>query len=266
MTVTSDPTNSDDTRRALELRSDRLRSLGEMAAGMAHELNQPLVGVRGLAEHLLIGLERGWDIPPERIREKLRHIVDQSDRMAHIIEHVRRFARDAGKPERRATSLNEVIQAARGLLGEQLHARGITLTLALAEGLPPVLVNPFSLEEVFINLLVNARDAVEVRRSAEPDTARAEIVLSSALVTQGDAVEVQACVEDSGAGIPAATLARVFEPFFTTKGPDRGTGLGLAISAAIVADHDGRIHIDSTPGHGTRVTVSLPALEARGKK
>ena len=261
-----DPTKSEDTQRALELRSDRLRSLGEMAAGMAHELNQPLVGVRGLAEHLLIGLERGWDLPPERIQDKLRLIVAQSDRMAHIIEHVRRFARDAGKPERRPTPINDVMQAACGLLGEQLRARGITLTLALTEGLPPVLVNPFSLEEVFINLLANARDAVEERRAAEPDTAPAEIVLRSALVTRGDAVEIQARVEDSGAGIPAEALARVFEPFFTTKGPDRGTGLGLAISAAIIADLGGRIHIDSTPGQGTEVTVSLPALHGGGRR
>jgi PAS domain S-box-containing protein len=149
-----------ESQRVLTVLTDRLRSLGQMAAGMAHELNQPLVGVRGLAEHLLIALERGWPLPPAKLREKLALIVEQADRMSHIIEHVRLFAREAGKPECRPVQVNDVLRAVASLLSAQFRAGGIALECDLAEAPPLVSANPFSLEEVLLNLLTNARDAV----------------------------------------------------------------------------------------------------------
>ena len=140
--------------------SDRLRSLGEMVTSIAHELKQPLVGVRGLAEHLLIAIEKGWGTSQERFREKLARIVEQADRMSHIIERVRIFAREAGKPEVRRVDVNDVVRTAVSMVGAHLRVHGILLACELAETVPPVSANPYSLEEVLVNLMTNARDAV----------------------------------------------------------------------------------------------------------
>ena len=131
-----------------------------MAAGIAHELNQPLVGVRGLAAHILNGMDRGWELGEEKIRQRIFKIVEQADRMVHIIEHVRMFAREAGKPELSPLQVNEVVRSAMDMLGAQFRSHGVDLDCELAEDLPLVVANPFSLEEVILNLLNNARDAV----------------------------------------------------------------------------------------------------------
>ena len=137
-----------ETQRALSMRSDRLRSLGEMAAGIAHELNQPLVGVRGLAEHILIAMDRGWDLTEEKLRDRLTRVVEQADRMVHIIEHVRMFAREAGRPNPVPVQANDVVRSGMEMLGAQFRSHGLELASELSEGLPLVFANPFSLEEV----------------------------------------------------------------------------------------------------------------------
>ena len=248
-------------QQTLSLRSDRLRSLGEMAAGIAHELNQPLTGIRGFAEFIQISLDRGWALTPEKLRDRVARIVEQADRMTHIIEHVRMFSREAGRPEVRPVSVNEVARSAMDLLMVQFQSRGMDLASDLAEGLPPVSVNPFSLEEVLLNLLVNARDAVEQRLGAKPhptDEAAGRVVLRTKSEGADDGRVVLIEVIDRGGGIPEAVLPRVFEPFFTTKGLDKGTGLGLPISKSIVEQFGGGIEILSIPGEGTTVTVRLP--------
>ena len=241
-----------ETQRALSMNADRLRSLGEMAAGIAHELNQPLVGVRGLAEHTLIGLERGWDSSPATLRQRLSGIVEQADRMVHIIDHVRRFAREAGKPEVSIVYINDVVDSSLELLGAQFRSHGITLATDLDEDLPTVQANPFSLEEVLLNLLNNARDAVE-QAGRRPENAA--ILIS----TQSNGDGVQVVVNDNGDGIPEEIVAKVFDPFFTTKDPDKGTGLGLSISRSIVEEFGGSMEIRSTPRQGTSVSFSIPA-------
>jgi C4-dicarboxylate-specific signal transduction histidine kinase len=153
-------------QRVLRIDGDRLRSLGEMAAGIAHELNQPLVGVRGLAEHLLLAMQRGWDLPEDKVRQKLSLVIQQADRMSQIIDHVRVFAREADKPECCSVKWNEVIEAALQMIGAQLRSRGLAVQTELAEDLPLVSANPFSLEEILLNLVFNARDAVLQRSSA----------------------------------------------------------------------------------------------------
>ena len=245
-------------QRVLSMRTDRLRSLGEMAAGIAHELNQPLVGVRGLAEHILIGMERSWDLTEEKLRERLTLIVEQVDRMSHIIEHVRLFAREAGKPELNLVQVNDVVSSAMGLLNVQFRSRGLELECELTEKLPPVLANPFSLEEVVLNLIINARDAMEERSQKSSSSIPPRILLRTFLEGKGQEGHVKIEVIDWGVGIPPEILAKVFDPFFTTKGPDRGTGLGLSISKSIVEQFGGTIQMQSTPGQGTTVTISLP--------
>jgi len=247
--------------RVLSMRSDRLRSLGEMAAGIAHELNQPLQGVRGMAERLLISVDRGWELTEEKIRDRAGTIIEQADRMVHIIEHIRIFARESGKPELRPVKVNDVIRASMDLLGTQFRSRGIQLERELMESLPVISANPFSLEEVVINLLINARDAVEEQMNAGSVSTPPRVVLRTLLDQTDERKDVKIEVMDSGVGIPEAMLDKVFDPFFTTKGPDRGTGLGLSISRSIVEGFGGAIYINSTSGSGTTVTISLPVEE-----
>jgi PAS domain S-box-containing protein len=250
-------------QRSLSIRADRLRSLGEMAAGIAHELNQPLVGVRGLAEHILLALKRGWRMDTEMIREKSSLIVAQADRMEHIIEHIRLFAREAGRPERTDVSTNQVVQSSLDLLGAQLRDHGLELDIALAESLPSVQANPYSLEEVVINLIINARDAMEDRLHTEPDIPPPHLRVTTRL----DSIDQQRViieVTDWGRGIPEEIIDRIFDPFFTTKGPNGGTGLGLSIARAIVEEFGGTLDIHSSPGEGTVATVTIAASDERG--
>lgn len=250
-------------QRALAVRADRLRSLGQMAAGIAHELNQPLVGVRGLTEHLLLAMGRGWKITPDELAEQLEEIIAQADRMEHIIHHVRVFAREAGKPESRPVDANEVVRSATQLMGVQLASHGVELELALGGGLPPVLANPFSLEEVLLNLLINARDALESERGGESAPGpRIVIRTGRGRLGKGEAVRLQ--VADNGPGMEAETLEQALTPFFTTKGPEAGTGLGLPVSLAIVESFGGTLSLHSRCGEGTTVTVLLPAARGSG--
>lgn len=247
-------------QRVLSMRSDRLRSLGEMAAGIAHELSQPLVGVRGMAEHLLISIDRGWEFTEEKVRDKAKTIVEQADRMVHIIEHIRLFARESGKPEVRPVNVNNVVRSSVGMLTTQFRSRGIELKCELVEELPVILVNPFSLEEVIINILINARDAVEERM--ESGAASAPRILLRTLLHQANSeTQVKIEVTDPGVGIPDDILDKVFDPFFTTKDPGKGTGLGLSISKSIVESFGGTMSIQSTPGSGTAATISLPVAQ-----
>ena len=250
-----------DVQRLLCRRADRLRSLGQLAAGIAHELNQPLVGVRGIAEHLLIGINRGWDLSDAKLREKLTLIVGQADRMSHIIQRVRMFASDAGKPETSCVQVNDVVTAAVSMLGPQLRTRGIKLDCELAQSIPLIQVNPMSLEEVLLNLVVNAADALTELTGNLATSTPQRILVRTQTDRHHDNNLVVIQVVDRGVGIPEDLLDKVFEPFLTTKDPDRGTGLGLAICEDLIGQMGGRISIESVMGRGTTVTVSLPAAQ-----
>ncbi len=248
-----------ETQKVLGMRADRLRSLGEMAAGIAHELNQPLVGVRGLAEHMLLAMERGWDLEDDVACARLASIVEQADRMTHIIEHVRMFARESGRPESSIVQVNDVVQSSIDLLREQFRSHGVAISEDLSTDIPTVAANPFSLEEVLLNLMNNARDAVEDNslNNAQPT------VQVRTRIRNGDGSPGEVLIEvvDTGAGIPDDIASKVFDPFFTTKDPDKGTGLGLAISKSIIEEFGGTLSFETAVGNGTTVTVALPALE-----
>ncbi len=246
-----------ENQRMLSMRADRLRSLGEMAAGISHELNQPLVGVRGLAEHILIAMDKGWELTEEKIRDRVTRIVEQADRMVHIIQHVRMFAREAGKFDRVPVQVNDVVRSAMDMVGAQFRSHGLELSSELAEGLPLVSANPFSLEEVLLNLLNNSRDALE-EKMKEDEAAPAGVLLRTEVNGGGPEPRVKVEVIDQGGGIPQEALDKVFDPFFTIKSPEKGTGLGLGIARSIVEAFDGTLQIRSTPGQGTTGIVSLP--------
>jgi len=180
--------------------------------------------------------------------------------MEHIIQHVRVFARDAGRPETCLVDVNHVLAAAQDMLGAQLTSRGMRLRLELADDLPEVMANPYSLEEAVVNLLINARDATEDEYQRDGGGTLGEIVMRSRWAGQNGSRPVQVQVIDRGTGIPSEVQRRVFEPFFTTKGPDRGTGLGLSVTQGIVEEIGGILELESEPGKGTKVTMSLPSV------
>jgi|GEM_PF-1776359 C4-dicarboxylate-specific signal transduction histidine kinase len=237
-------------RTSQQLRGDRLRSLGEMAAGIAHELSQPLSVVMGKAEVSLIGMEEGWEVSPEETKAEMATIVEQAERMAHIIEHVRMFAREANEVKLEAVDVNEVVNLAVGMLGAQFRTHGIEIEYELTEELPSVLGNAFSLEEVLLNVLSNSRDAMK-------DTEPKQVTLRSSISPE-EPDHIQMEIQDSGNGVDEKIVSKVFDPFFTTKEPDQGTGLGLSVSRSIIEGFGGRIGLRSQPGQGTIVTILLP--------
>jgi PAS domain S-box-containing protein len=250
-------------QRLQAVQADRLRALGEMATGVAHELNQPLNGIRAFAEGMLLGMERQWSIPAAEQQETLRDIIAQVDRITVIIDHMRVFARDESEQSAVAFALATPVTGALKLLGAQLRVHGIALHNQVTDDLPLCQGWPNQVEQVLLNLLTNARDALDLRvsqwRRRRPDAAsawRPEIAIDAQLAHDGRAVELR--VSDNGGGIDPAIVDRVFEPFFTTKGVGKGTGLGLAIVRGIIDRHQGSVRIDNRPGEGLAVAVALP--------
>ncbi len=242
----------------MQIRSSRLRALGEMAASIAHELNQPLAGVRGLAEHLLLALDRGWAQSPETIRHMLGNIIMQADRMEHIIGHIRRHASGADLDMHEPVRLNQVVKQTLEMVQTQFDARGIVIHCELSPELPEVTANVYSLEEVLLNLFINARDAIDDARSTGEHGDAGTLIIRTWLHGDGESAEIVCQVRDDGIGMEPETLERVLEPFFTTKGPDRGTGLGLPIAQAILQGFGGHLEIQSRPNRGTTISILLP--------
>ncbi|MBT5828574.1 MAG: HAMP domain-containing protein [Candidatus Latescibacteria bacterium] len=245
-----------EAQRTRMMHSDRLRSLGEMAAGIAHELNQPLVGVRGFAEHILIGQELKWELKPEALTERMNNIIEQADRMVHIIQHVRLFAREAGKPTTESVQINDTILSSLDMIGAQFNSHGIRLQTDLADQLPTITANPYSLEEVILNLLNNARDAIEVFKESAPTTYVPKVSIETN-VSPENPNKVLIEISDNGGGISKDVVQKIFDPFFTTKDPDRGTGLGLSISKSIIEEFEGALSVTSENGQ-THMKITLP--------
>lgn len=253
-----------ESQRALAVRAERSRLLGDLASGVAHEINQPLTGVRGLAEHTLVALGRGWSLPDEELSSRLRRIVEQADRISAIVDHVRMFARESSRDHLDPVDLSAVVERALDLLRAQLASRGIGVRLELAAGLPPVIGNFAALEEAVVNLVTNARDAIEELAAGVSSLETAGIVIRTA----HDAAtgRVSLAVQDRGTGMTDAVRARAFDAFFTTKGVDRGTGLGLAIVRSTVERFGGAIAVDTRPGAGSTMTLSFPVAGPRGER
>lgn len=227
--------------RSLEnqlISAEKLATTGVLAAGIAHEVGTPLGIIRARAELLLGEIEK-----PDS-RRALEAIVDQIDRISSTIRQVLDFSRVQPVQFERVDLLGAV-QATLDLLGHRLRQQNIQVSLAVAPDLPPVAADPNQMQQVLINVLLNACDA----------TAHGgEIEIAARVIEDGKRIRVD--VRDNGTGIRPEHLLAVFDPFFTTKKPGEGTGLGLPIAASIVRNHGGEINIASTPGEGTTVTLS----------
>ncbi|SKA74344.1 histidine kinase [Paucidesulfovibrio gracilis DSM 16080] len=237
------------------IQASKMKTLGEMSAGMAHELNQPLNAIRMGSEFLSMA-EEGVEVAPEQRREVLREIGVQVDRAAEIINTLRAFGRKADLVRERL-DLNKPVLAVLSMLRRQFELENVRFDLDLAEGLPPVYAHNNRLQQVFFNLLTNARDALDAMRS---EAAKRGVTISPCIRirTGVSGRQVYAEVEDNGPGIPEMVRAKIFEPFFTTKETGQGMGLGLAITYGIVKDYGGDIHIEGEEGSGTVFRVMFP--------
>jgi C4-dicarboxylate-specific signal transduction histidine kinase len=240
-------------RRELELRekqeqlvqAGKLATLGELTTGVAHELNNPLNNIGLFVGNVIDQIELG-ELSRERVIEDLEKAMAQVRKATEIITHLRTFGRPASVTLE-PVDVNEVIERSLSLVQEQLRLRGIQVGFELAPDELVILGNPIQLEQVFINLLTNARDAL-----ADAQERRVRITSSR----DGDAVRV--CFEDSGPGIPPEVEPRIFDPFFTTKEVGSGTGLGLSITYSIVQEHGGQITVDGRLGRGASFEIELP--------
>ncbi len=228
-----------ETQRQLA-QADKLASVGRLAAGVAHEINNPLTGVLSYASLLRKRMEH--DVPA---CEDLDVIVRETVRCRGIIRELLDFARPAA-PVRKPMDLNDVVRRSVSVVMTQLSLNQVNLSLDLAADLPQVQADPNQLQQVVVNLLLNAADAIEGEGGQIRASTRAAVPNV-----------VEFLLEDSGRGISDEDLPRIFEPFFTTKG-NRGTGLGLAVSWGIVEAHGGSLEVQSQSGRGTSFTLRLP--------
>jgi len=230
--------------------AQKMEALGTLASGVAHEINNPLFGIRGYAELIADSL------PPENeLVESAAAIIRQTDHVGVLVRNLLTFARQ-DKQESRLVAPNDIIQSVLSLLRTVVRHDHITLRVDVPEGLPPVACRGQQLEQVLMNLLTNARDALNEKFAGHSDGKL--ICLRAGLIDKDGAPWLRMTVEDHGAGIPAPVRERIFDPFYTTKPAGKGTGLGLAISHGIVKDHGGELHFETEPGRGTRFHVDLP--------
>jgi two-component system NtrC family sensor kinase len=226
-------------RKVME--SERLALIGQLAAGVAHEINNPLTGIVTYSQLLL---EKN---PGEgSTRSSLQKIVTQANRCRKIVRGLLDFSRQS-KPDERPCNVNTVLQECIALVANQALFQNIEIVRHLGEALPLVPMDPSQMQQVFMNLILNA---------AEATPADGRLTLTTRVDASGRFVEFE--FADTGCGIQSADLERIFDPFFTTKGERRGTGLGLAISYGIVKEHRGTIAVESTVGKGTTFVVRLP--------
>ena len=239
------------------IQAGKMTTLGVMAAGMAHEINQPLNVIQVCADFLLKMIDRGQTISDEDMRTMANDIVANVERASGVIKHVRDFARQSELVKSRV-NINDPINDVFKVLGHQIKAHTITVDLELDPDLPDIMAEHNRLEQVFINLVSNAIDAMDEKaEQANGVTIEKHLLIKSR--PEGDQVVVE--VSDTGIGMSEEVQQKIFEPFFTTKKVGKGTGLGFSISYGIVEDYDGTIDIDSEVGRGTTFMLRFPSAE-----
>jgi histidine kinase len=233
----------------------KMKTLGEMSAGIAHEINQPLNAIKMGSEYLNLLIEQNREVTVSQIRDMATEISQQVDRATDIINNLRAFGKKSGLVMERV-DMNEPIRGVLSIIGRQFSIQRITIRLELGERLPFIKGHNNRLQQVFFNLLNNARDAIQEKMEHEP-TMWGDILVR----TYASEGRVYASFADNGPGIEESVRNKIFEPFFTTKQTGKGMGLGLAITYGIVRDYGGTITIDSRPGEGTTFVLSFPGVE-----
>ncbi len=225
----------------------RLNTMGEMASGMAHELNQPLTALVGYAETAMTGLDSGH-LEPEDFRHILERVVSESQRAAEIIRRLRRLVRKR-EPDRRETVINDLVREVADMVAHETDLGGYSLDLQLADSIPVIRADRVQIQQVLLNLVRNGLEAMDLTPQSERFlTVRTEFT---------DRVRVS--VSDNGPKHDAATIPQLFEPYYSTK--TTGLGMGLAICRSIIESHAGQLNAESNPHRGLIFTFTLPADE-----
>jgi two-component system NtrC family sensor kinase len=230
-----------ESRQQQLIQSTKMAAVGSLTSGIAHELNNPLNNIGLVTEDLIDNLS---ERSTEQSLELLRQIETQVERASSTVRNLLDFTRN-DKPVFTTVSIPEVIRDTARLLGNEMKLAGVELSIIMDDELPSVTGDPRNIQQVFLNLMLNAIQAM-------PQGGK--------LVVKGAVMDgfVRVDVQDTGTGIPEEDLARVFDPFFTTKEPGMGTGLGLAVSYGIIETHRGKIHVESALGKGSTFSVHLP--------
>lgn len=227
------------------LRSAKLASMGELVAGVAHEINNPLTGILMFASLSA----RTPDLPPQ-VKDNLDLIVSETGRCAKIVKGLLEFARES-IPEKKLDSINRVIEHTLDLVSQQAIFQDVEINCECGEGLPDVEIDADQLQQVFFNMFINAGQAM---------SEGGELTIKTMLVA--DENEICVVVRDTGSGISQENLERIFDPFFSTKS-QKGFGLGLSVSYGIIRNHGGRVDVESELGRGTCFTIHLPVEDSQ---
>ncbi len=246
--IFDDVTEREDLERRL-VQADKLSSIGLLAAGVAHEVNTPLAVISTYAQMLAKQV-----LGDEQKTKLLDKIAKQTFRASEIVNSLLNFSRTSTS-EFEPLDMNKVVRETVSLVEHQLEKHQIEITTDLEEDLPMVRGNSGRLQQVFLNLLLNARDAMSDLPPGAPRVLR--------LLSRADSMGVRVEIRDSGPGIPRDHLSRIFDPFFTTKGARKGTGLGLSVSYGIVEEHGGIIEADSSPGEGATFRLEFPTVHRK---
>jgi signal transduction histidine kinase len=222
-------------------RADKLASLGQISTGIAHEINNPLGIMLGYTQLLLRDHS-----PGSQIHDDLKTIEKHARNCKTIVEDLLKFARGA-KTVKALVDVNECIKEVYSLLSHQFELDNISLQACLDDSVPEIVADAEKLKQVFMNLLVNAKQAI---------ARNGQITVTTRVDDSKDNIQIS--IEDSGCGIPQELIYKIFDPFFTTKPVGEGTGLGLSVSYGIIQDHNGRIEVESRPGNGAKFVITLP--------
>jgi len=240
---------AEEERTEFELKAQlasHLASVGELSAGVAHEINNPLTGVIGYAELLM------QEDVPEHIKKDLEIIHDGAQRVASIVKGLLKFARQT-RPERLPVNINEIIDIVLRLRAYELETNNIKVVTDLADDLPVTVADPGQLQQVFLNLIINAETEMKLAHG------KGKLVIKTDYTSNN----IRISFKDSGPGIAKENLKKIFDPFFTTREVGHGTGLGLSICHGIVSEHGGKIYAESQLGKGATFVVELPIISER---
>ena len=224
------------------IQAEKMAAIGQLASGVAHEVNNPLTAIVMNTAFLLDRVKGD-----EHLKKKLKIIEKEADRATEIVKGLLAFSRKVKETEKKSSDIHQIIEDTLKPIEHQLSLNNINIVRKFVEKLPEVLINANQIQQVFLNIINNARDAMPQG---------GELIITTDLI---QSKKVIISFTDTGEGIPVERLSKIFDPFYTTKGPKKGTGLGLAVSYEIIKNHQGEMRVESEVGKGSSFKVILPA-------
>ena len=241
--------------------SERMTGIGELATGMAHEINQPLNTISLIVDNIVFSLDNNT-ITESYLKTKINKVFDNITRIRKIIDHVRTFSRDQDDFVQASFEINTSIQNSISMISEQFSHKEIELSFHSDKNIPAIIGNGYRFEQVILNMLINAKDAIEEKKKKNCSKFKKKIDISTKLENRQIIIEIK----DNGIGIASEDIDKVLLPFFTTKAPGQGTGLGLSISYGIIKELGGDIEILSNHKSGTTILMKIPVQDSINKK